>query len=202
MLVVEKAVLAMVGWNSVQTSLVTDSAFYIPRNALVEVNQSGLVGETLIDITPRDPVPKPSVGPLDPLCPSEGLIVCDKERIRGQQGVSIDDLIRLCGKMAKDTKDSDVRDLFKSAQQLENVIVGSRPLLEKVEKFTETVEPVVKDLHDGRALNDVKDLLKQTSQMVHTLKESSALKEQKKSFLKAVADLETTLNNLQDSWML
>jgi ABC-type transporter Mla subunit MlaD len=48
-----------------------DSGIVIPRNALVEVNQSGLVSETLIDITPRLPLPKPSLGPLDLGCSDE-----------------------------------------------------------------------------------------------------------------------------------
>lgn len=56
----------------------SDAGIVVPRNALVEVNQSGLISETLIDVTPRRPIPKPTVGPLDPDCPSEGLIVCDR----------------------------------------------------------------------------------------------------------------------------
>ncbi|KAK1325373.1 hypothetical protein QJS10_CPA01g01446 [Acorus calamus] len=40
---------------------VDDEKIIIPRNALVEVNQSGLLMETLIDITPRDPLPTPSI---------------------------------------------------------------------------------------------------------------------------------------------
>ncbi|KAJ7980672.1 protein TRIGALACTOSYLDIACYLGLYCEROL 2, chloroplastic-like [Quillaja saponaria] len=50
---------------------VEDDKTIIPQNSLIEVNQSGLLMETLIDITPRDPIPTPSVGPLDPECVKE-----------------------------------------------------------------------------------------------------------------------------------
>uniref|UniRef100_A0A453JN32 Uncharacterized protein n=1 Tax=Aegilops tauschii subsp. strangulata TaxID=200361 RepID=A0A453JN32_AEGTS len=53
---------------------VEDDKIIVPRNSLVEVNQSGLLMETMIDITPKDPLPTPSVGPLDTDCSKEGLI--------------------------------------------------------------------------------------------------------------------------------
>jgi ABC-type transporter Mla subunit MlaD len=67
----------------------SDTGIVVPRNSLVEVNQSGLISETLIDVTPIQSLPKPTVGPLDPYCPTEGLIVCDRERIKGQFHVSV-----------------------------------------------------------------------------------------------------------------
>ncbi|XP_019058469.1 PREDICTED: protein TRIGALACTOSYLDIACYLGLYCEROL 2, chloroplastic-like isoform X2 [Tarenaya hassleriana] len=66
---------------------IDDDKIIIPRNSLVEVNQSGLLMETMIDITPRDPIPGPSVGPLHPECDKEGLIVCDWQKIMGYQGI-------------------------------------------------------------------------------------------------------------------
>jgi hypothetical protein len=51
--------------------------------------------ETLIDITPGDPIPTPSIGPLDPECAEEGLIVCDRQKMKGNQGVSLDALVTI-----------------------------------------------------------------------------------------------------------
>ena len=42
-----------------------DDGIVIPRNSLVEANQSGLIAETIIDITPELPIPKAQWGPLD-----------------------------------------------------------------------------------------------------------------------------------------
>lgn len=178
---------------------VMDSTSYIPRNALVEVNQSGLVGETIIDITPMRSIPQPSVGPLDPRCPSEGLIVCDKERLKGKQGVSMDDLMRLCGKMAKNTKESDVRALFKTAEHLGDVVGRSKLLLKQVEKFAEDVEPAVKELQDRRLLDSLIELLRQASQTVHTLRISNFTLEHKRSVANSMANLATALNEMEST---
>jgi hypothetical protein len=45
-----------------------DDGIVIPRNSLVEANQSGLIAETIIDITPEVPIPKAQWGPLDSGC--------------------------------------------------------------------------------------------------------------------------------------
>ncbi|OEL36853.1 Protein TRIGALACTOSYLDIACYLGLYCEROL 2, chloroplastic [Dichanthelium oligosanthes] len=85
---------------------VEDDKIIIPRNSLVEVNQSGLLMETLIDITPKDPLPAPSLGPLDPDCAKEGLILCDKERMKGQQGIEA--LAEEIQPMLSEVRDSDL----------------------------------------------------------------------------------------------
>ncbi|CAK8565236.1 unnamed protein product [Lathyrus sativus] len=92
---------------------IEDDKTIIPRNSLVEVNQSGLLMETIIDITPRDPIPTPSAGPLDKECHKEGLIVCDREKMKGSQGMKA---------MAEDLQPllADVRDsgLLKEVENL------------------------------------------------------------------------------------
>jgi hypothetical protein len=109
-----------------------DSGIVVPRNALVEVNQSGLVSETLIDITPRLPLPKPSLGPLDPGCSDEGLIVCDRERIKGEQGVSLDELVGICIKLARQVDDMGVANMADMAERLGKAVEEAKPLLSKV----------------------------------------------------------------------
>lgn len=110
----------------------SDSGIVVPRNALVEVNQSGLISETLIDVTPRRPLPKPTVGPLDPNCPSEGLIVCDRERIKGEQGVSLDELVGICTKIARQIDGLGVERMANMAERLGDAVQEARPLLLKV----------------------------------------------------------------------
>ena len=41
---------------------IKDDKTAIPRNSLIEANQSGLIAESLIDITPQQPVPQYKVG--------------------------------------------------------------------------------------------------------------------------------------------
>jgi hypothetical protein len=110
----------------------SDTGIVVPRNALVEVNQSGLISETLIDVTPIQPLPKPTVGPLDPYCPTEGLIVCDRERIKGQQGVSLDELVGICTKIARQMDALGVDRVADMAERLSEAVQDARPLLLKV----------------------------------------------------------------------
>jgi phospholipid/cholesterol/gamma-HCH transport system substrate-binding protein len=67
----------------------------IPRDAVIEANQSGLIGETSIDITPLTSLPTNalSINPLSSDCNSQ-LVICNKDRLRGQIGVSFDELLR------------------------------------------------------------------------------------------------------------
>lgn len=109
-----------------------DAGIVVPRNAIVEVNQSGLISETLIDVTPRWPIPKPTVGPLDPECAAEGLIVCDRQRIKGEQGVSLDELVGICTKLARQIDALGVERMANMAERLGDAVQEARPLLFKV----------------------------------------------------------------------
>lgn len=137
-----------------------DAGIVVPRNALVEVNQSGLISETLIDVTPRRPIPKPTVGPLDPACPSEGLIVCDRERIKGEQGVSLDELVGVCTKLARQIDALGVDRLAEMAGRLGDAVQESKPLLLKVQSMAGDIEPLLKEVREGSLLKDFENLTK------------------------------------------
>jgi len=102
---------------------------------VVEVNQSGLLMETLIDITPKDPLPAPSVGPLDPDCTKEGLILCDKERMKGQQGVSLDALVGIFTRLGRDMEEIGVSKSYKLAEKVATIMEEAQPLLTRVHSF-------------------------------------------------------------------
>ncbi|MEH2459807.1 MlaD family protein [Nostoc sp.] len=73
----------------------------IPRNVLVEANQSGLISESIIDITPKANLSAGVVlaKPLDKNC-DPNLIVCNGSRLKGQVGISVDELIRSSTELA------------------------------------------------------------------------------------------------------
>ncbi|MDJ0617093.1 MAG: MlaD family protein [Calothrix sp. MO_192.B10] len=73
----------------------------IPKDSTVEANQSGLISESVIDITPKKPFP-PGVevaGPVDPNC-DRNLVVCNGSRLKGAIGISMDELIRTTSRLA------------------------------------------------------------------------------------------------------
>lgn len=84
------------GANKVEVEIeITPADVIIPRDARVEANQSGIISEVSIDITPLKPLPAGLVvaKPLAENC-DRTLIVCDGSRLQGQIGISTDELIR------------------------------------------------------------------------------------------------------------
>ncbi|CAN6580487.1 unnamed protein product [Malus baccata var. baccata] len=110
---------------------VEDDKTVIPRNALIEVNQSGLLMETRIDITPRDPLPNISVGPLHPECGKEGLIVCDRQKMRGHQGVSLDALVGIFTRLGREVEEIGIANTYSLAERVASMIEEAKPLLLK-----------------------------------------------------------------------
>lgn len=75
---------------------VNDCSTVIPRNSIVEANQSGLIAEPLVDITPQLPLPTITAGPTDPNCEAEGSILCQNGHLQGRQ-VRSTALAQQCG---------------------------------------------------------------------------------------------------------
>jgi hypothetical protein len=115
-------------------SQVDGDKIIIPCNSVVEVNQSGLLMETLIDITPKDPLPAPSVGPLDPDCSKEGLILCHTQRMKGQQGVSLDALVGIFTRLGRDMEEIGVNKSYKLAEKVASIMEEAQPLLTQVQQ--------------------------------------------------------------------
>jgi phospholipid/cholesterol/gamma-HCH transport system substrate-binding protein len=84
------------GPNAIDVEIeISQTDLIIPRNVVVEANQSGLISESIIDITPKTTLPAGVVlaKPLDKSC-DNNLIICNGSRLPGQIGISVDELIR------------------------------------------------------------------------------------------------------------
>lgn len=90
------------GPNAVEVEIeFAQSDLIIPRNVVIEANQSGLISESIIDITPKSslPVGQNLAKPLDKNCDAS-LIICNNSRLKGQIGISLDALIRSSTELA------------------------------------------------------------------------------------------------------
>ncbi|HIK18162.1 MAG TPA: MCE family protein [Leptolyngbyaceae cyanobacterium M33_DOE_097] len=89
------------GPNGVEVEIeISPPDLVIPKDVRVEANQSGLLGSTSIDIFPTERLTAEiEAKPLDRDC-DPSLIVCNKARLQGQIGVSVDELIRASIKFA------------------------------------------------------------------------------------------------------
>lgn len=88
--------------NAIEVEIeIAQADLIMPRNVLVEANQSGLISESIIDITPKASLPNDIkiAKPLDKNC-DRSLIVCHESRLKGQIGISLDELIRSTTELA------------------------------------------------------------------------------------------------------
>jgi phospholipid/cholesterol/gamma-HCH transport system substrate-binding protein len=91
------------GPNAVDVELeISQPDLVIPKDVVVEANQSGLISESIIDITPKTAVPSGVTipKPLDQNCDRQVYILCNGSRLKGQIGISIDQLIRSSTELA------------------------------------------------------------------------------------------------------
>ncbi|HBE17378.1 MAG TPA: MCE family protein [Cyanobacteria bacterium UBA11149] len=89
--------------NGVDATIQLDAPnLVIPRNVKIEANQSGLIGETSIDITPPENLPSgiQGVNPHSSQCDTK-LVICHKNRVNGEIGVSFIELLRNTDKLTK-----------------------------------------------------------------------------------------------------
>ncbi len=91
------------GPNNVEVEIeINNPNLIIPKNSKIEANQSGLISESIIDITPNASLPENQkfAKPSEESC-NKTLIVCNGSRLKGEIGVNIDELIRSSSEFTK-----------------------------------------------------------------------------------------------------
>ncbi|XP_054818288.1 protein TRIGALACTOSYLDIACYLGLYCEROL 2, chloroplastic-like isoform X1 [Prosopis cineraria] len=180
---------------------IEDDKTIIPRNSSVEVNQSGLLMDTLIDITPRDPIPTPTAGPLDQECQKEGVIVCDREKVKGYQGVSLDALVGIFTRIGRDVEEIGVLNTYLLAERVSSVIEEARPLLTKIKAMAEDIQPLLAEVHNSGLLKEVENLtqsLTQASEDLRRVNSSIMTPENTELIQKSIYTLIFTLKNIEN----
>lgn len=88
---------------------ITQSDLRIPSDSRIEANQSGLIGETTIDIPPsRNLNPQElAMSPVGDDCNGE-LIICNGDQLQGQVGASYESLIRSAEELANAFADPEI----------------------------------------------------------------------------------------------
>lgn len=137
---------------------VNDVNTVIPRNSIVEANQSGLIAEPLVDITPQHPIPVYTALPHEPACHTEGTIVCANGHLQGQQGVALDDLVYIMTRLARQVEADGIDKVFAAAEAATAAIEEARPLLAEAQKLMEEVTPLLAELRDGGLVENVEAL--------------------------------------------
>ncbi|MFH7026480.1 MAG: MlaD family protein [Heteroscytonema crispum UTEX LB 1556] len=203
------------GPNNVEVEIdISQPNLLIPRDVTVEANQSGLISESIIDITPRTTLPTGVVAakPLDKNCDRQ-LIVCNRSRLKGNIGISIDELIRSSSRLATLYSQPDfyrgVNEALKStsvaatqiAQLTRDLSSLSRTTQRELSNFSSAANSVEKaadniSVSTNKAVNQLGSTANQfgatASQFGTTAKEISATANQANRLLSNLDNLVTT----------
>lgn len=107
----------------------TSRDLIIPQPVMIEANETGLIGEVNLDITPLAVVPDDlsALSPVAPDCDST-VIICQGDRLQGQIGVSFDALMRSTIRIA---------DLFSNPELYNNIEAVTRNAAEAAAGVTD-----------------------------------------------------------------
>nr|YP_009237716.1 hypothetical protein [Gracilariopsis lemaneiformis]AJO68510.1 hypothetical protein [Gracilariopsis lemaneiformis]AML79943.1 hypothetical protein [Gracilariopsis lemaneiformis]UAD88798.1 hypothetical protein [Gracilariopsis chorda] len=79
------------------------SYILIPKNSLVETSQTGLLNDTVIDITPLDNIISRNIKKVDVFSKSciKSKFICNYDYIQGERGLNYDDLVRAATRISQ-----------------------------------------------------------------------------------------------------
>jgi phospholipid/cholesterol/gamma-HCH transport system substrate-binding protein len=176
---------------------ITDPTLKIPADSTIEANQSGLISESIINIIPPPDaqLSEDMPGPLDKDC-NPAVIVCNKvSRLKGDIGISVDELIR---------ESSDFAAQYNNKEFYENVnrlLVTSANAADNVAKLSRELQTVSKSFSGqlGTFTNTAVTLQKATGELtVTTTKTANQLSRTAGDFSVTAQQASKLLNNLDD----
>ena len=178
-----------------------DKKVPIPRNSTIDANQSGLIAETIIDITPKLPIPQAQWGPLDAGCEGEGVVVCDRGRIQGRPGVSMDDLVGICTRLAREMEQQDgIRKMFQVTDGAQDLMQVLEPLLTEAALIARDLRPMMQGVKDQGTLETIELLAGHASATVQDIRElrQTILTEENQDMLRqSISTLTKTLQHVE-----
>nr|YP_009509233.1 hypothetical protein [Gracilaria vermiculophylla]AXI96883.1 hypothetical protein [Gracilaria vermiculophylla]QXU75096.1 hypothetical protein [Gracilaria vermiculophylla]WDZ67988.1 hypothetical protein [Gracilaria vermiculophylla] len=79
------------------------SSILIPKNSLVETTQTGLLNDTVIDITPLENINIQDTKNLDVFTKAcaKSMFLCHYDYIKGERGLNYDDLVRAATRISQ-----------------------------------------------------------------------------------------------------
>ncbi|XGV95554.1 MAG: MlaD family protein [Leptolyngbya sp. BL-A-14] len=125
---------------------ISPSDLLIPSSAVIEANQSGLIGEPSIDISPLQDLPPGDIAqPLDRNC-NPSIIICNGSRLQGQARLNVNELIRAVLRIANLVSDPEFTANVNSvAKNASNAAAGIAKLSREVSKPLKSVAPTLEE---------------------------------------------------------
>nr|YP_010197746.1 hypothetical protein LK367_pgp153 [Gracilaria isabellana]UAD86162.1 hypothetical protein [Gracilaria isabellana] len=114
------------------------SSVLIPKNSLVETTQTGLLNDTVVDITPLQNISSQDIENTNVFAKScvKSLFLCHYDYIKGERGLNYDDLVRAATRISQRFDDPVLFNLVNIL--LQNTIYISNELIELTDSIVDT----------------------------------------------------------------
>lgn len=130
------------GVNGVAVSMqMDDPNLIIPKDVAVEISQTGLIGEPVVEITPRSPIeinPSTIAKALDSKC-DRNLILCNNAKVDGQIGASFNELLRRATKLVE---------LYNNPEVVKNInttLIKAGTAADDISKLSKSIDKISAD---------------------------------------------------------
>jgi phospholipid/cholesterol/gamma-HCH transport system substrate-binding protein len=130
------------GVNGVAVTMqMDDPSLIIPKDVAVEISQTGLIGEPVVEITPRTNVAinaSSIAKALDPKC-DRNVILCNNTKVDGQIGASFNELLRRATKLVE---------LYNNPEVVKNInstLIKAGTAAEDVSRLSKSVDKLSKE---------------------------------------------------------
>ena len=201
--------------NGVDVVISIDSEdLLIPGNSTIKARNSGLIGETFIDIVPKSNLSAQSknLSPIGDKCdPAE--IICDNARIQGEQAITLDDILPYTYRFSKAygepefvaKVDQTVQNSALAAREIANLSRNSSILVQELQKEVNSISTITQTLDDV-AKNTSTELIataqtyQETAKQINQLTQSvdSLIAQNKTNLTTTLNSIGTTSDRLQD----
>jgi phospholipid/cholesterol/gamma-HCH transport system substrate-binding protein len=125
------------GVNGVEVVMqMDDPNLTIPKDVAVEVSQTGLIGEPIVEITPRSTVPIDASSlakALDSKCDNT-VILCNNAKVNGQIGANFNELLRRATKLIELYNNPEV------LKNINNALVKAGTAAEDISKLSKSLD--------------------------------------------------------------
>jgi phospholipid/cholesterol/gamma-HCH transport system substrate-binding protein len=124
---------------------ITEPTVKIPRNAIAEVSQTGLIGEPVIELTTPDKLTNASTlaKATEANC-DQNQIVCDKAIIKGQAGASFNELLRRTTALVNRYESPEIYNGLKKT--LDNASIAAAEIASLSKRFGDLPDSLKKEL--------------------------------------------------------
>jgi hypothetical protein len=140
-------------------------------------------------------------GPLDSGCEGEGLIVCDRGKIKGHQGVSMDELVGICTKLAREMeRQNGMHKMFDTTETARNMMLTLQPLLREAAVIAQELRPMMQGVNEQGTLDTLESLAGKTSATVEDirkLKDAILTEENQELLRQSISTLTKTLQHIE-----